>query len=161
MQKSEYRSMVVIYIPTILYKYTVITNHDPILQEYYINMGYKIWFTRDLQGPKVVDALEQEGRILRKSNKEDGSGEPSDTFSNFCQVPILQLATLLLRTPISNKIFTNVQAPGSGSCRSRVIRMQLNEYIKAKWRAQASTHVQEYWWIMYSSKQAGSNSKCK
>jgi len=32
MQESEYGSIVVIYIPTILYMYTFIKEHDPILR---------------------------------------------------------------------------------------------------------------------------------
>jgi len=84
------------------------------ITKFYITMGYKIWFTRDLHGPKVVDALEQEGGISRKSDKEDGFGGPSDMFSSFCQVPILELVTFPLYTPISNKILTNIQAPRSG-----------------------------------------------
>jgi len=62
----------------------------------------------------VVDAREQEGGISRNSDKEDGTGEPSDAFSSVCQVLILGLAMLLLCTPVTNRIFTNVQAPGSG-----------------------------------------------
>jgi len=41
MHETEYRSTVVIYIPTILYKYSVITDCDPILHEYYITGAYK------------------------------------------------------------------------------------------------------------------------
>ena len=40
-QESEYGSMVVLYISTILYKYTVIADRDPILHEYYITGAYK------------------------------------------------------------------------------------------------------------------------
>jgi len=66
-----------------------------------------------------VDALEQEGGVSRRSDKEDGYGKPSDTFPSFC-VPILRLAMLLLCTLISNKIFTNVQAPGSENADPRL-----------------------------------------
>ena len=38
------------------------------------------------------------------------------------------------------------QGPSSEiwTCRFRVVRMQPNEYVKAKWHAQVSTRVQEY-----------------
>ena len=56
----------------------------------------------------MADVLEQKGGISKKLDKEDGSGEPSDTFSSFCQVSIIGLTTLLLCTTISKRIFTNV-----------------------------------------------------
>ena len=40
-QELEYGSTVVLYIPTILNKYTFIIERDPILQEYYITRRYK------------------------------------------------------------------------------------------------------------------------
>ena len=40
-QISEYGSTVVIYIPTKEYKYTVITEQNSILHEYYITRGCK------------------------------------------------------------------------------------------------------------------------
>jgi len=54
------------------------------------------------------------GKGSRESDKGDGSGRSSDTFPGFCQVSILGPAMLPLRTLISIRKFTNVQAPKSG-----------------------------------------------
>jgi len=49
----------VIYIPTILYKY-IITVCDPILQEYYITVTYKGTIYKGIYKVKMVEAHEQE-----------------------------------------------------------------------------------------------------
>ena len=47
--------------------------------------------------------LSSKKKESRESDKEDGSGGPSDTFPSFCQISILRLTTLSLYTPISNR----------------------------------------------------------
>jgi len=90
----------VIYIPTLQFKYIVITVHDPILQEYYITGRYHNTIYKRFTRAKVVDALEHEGGISRAA-KSDRSGGAVIKFSRF------HYATL-----ISNMNFTKVEAPG-------------------------------------------------
>jgi len=57
---------VVIYVPIILYNYTVITNHDPILHEYYNTKRRKIMIYREIYTvQKLEKAHEQQKGILR------------------------------------------------------------------------------------------------
>ena len=103
----------VIYIPILQSKYIIITSSDPILHEYYItgackDTNYKN-FTRynTGRGSRV-------GEESIESDKGDESGGLSDMISHFCQVPILGLAMLPLRTPISNRKSLILHALGSG-----------------------------------------------
>ena len=118
----------VIYIPTLQSKYSVIIACDPILHEYYItgsykNMNYKRFTWYDTSRCSQVGKESQE---LNQGNESEGSTTRSPSLR---QVSILRLATLLLSTPISNR-----DSPMSNSriwtCKSRVIRMQPNEYIR-------------------------------
>ena len=47
-QELEYGSTVILYIPTILNKYTIIIERDLILQEYYITKRFKIMIYKEI-----------------------------------------------------------------------------------------------------------------
>ena len=76
MQESEYRSIVIIYIPVKWYKYIVITERDLILHEYYItkrskNMIYKeIYKEYKLEGAYELQGISQEPVKRRLEEKK-------------------------------------------------------------------------------------------
>jgi len=145
---------VVLYILTLQSKYVVFTICDPILHENYITGTYKSTiykkFTQCNTGG--CSRAEKESRELVKGSGSRGSATMSPSF---CQILILGLAPLLLRTLISKKKFTNIQALKSGmqiqGCQDATHRV-LKECQVA---CTGITCVHEYQWIVYS-KQAGS-----
>ena len=70
-EESEYESIVVIYIPTILYKYTVITDHDPILHEYYITRSYKRTIYKGIHKIQRWYVRTNRKKELRSRSRED------------------------------------------------------------------------------------------
>ena len=61
--------MVVIYSLIEKYKYTVITERDPILHEYYITKGAELWFTKYEQYKRCS---RQEKKIPQASQEKTG-----------------------------------------------------------------------------------------
>ena len=71
-QKSEYESKMIIYIPTILYKYIVITECDPILQEYYITKEYKSMIYKVIYKVQNADRISRAGQEGLEEGAMDG-----------------------------------------------------------------------------------------
>ena len=72
----------------------------------------KVRITRDLQDKFCRCSRAEKGS--REPVKGNGIGESATKSPSFSQVLILGLATIQLRTPISNKKFLILQAPISG-----------------------------------------------
>ena len=90
----------------------------------YQNMNYKRFIRYNTgRGSRA-------GKESRESNRGDGSGGPSDTFPNFCQVLIMGPATLLLCHSDQQQKLRQCPNSRIWTCKSRVIRIQSNEYIR-------------------------------
>ena len=104
------------YIPIKKYKYTVITESDPILHEYYItrtrkNMIYKVGTTQ-----KMLTSYKKNPRELVKRRQVGNE--------------ILLIRSLHKKSLIINGRVHFVPTVGNWTCRCRGFRKQPKEYIK-------------------------------
>ena len=93
------------------YKYTVITECDPILHEYYIAKGVKLWFI-------IYEQYKRCSRATKKSHELD-KGE--QVWKDLLLVCLLLEISMVHSRGVSSEIWT---------CGSRIVIKQSSEYVK-------------------------------